>query len=370
MEDMDNKKFDVGLGSHPDLIKHLGLLSRIGIWEHISKLEKKLNEHQKMLGILEELFRQRTIIDLVTFISSKIMDSFVPNHLAFLIKEADAEDKLSTLCFKNLQMIEDPMKITSLEPFRKVFDEERTILPFDFFKDRVEDEEAELIKAMEKIEPDFLVPLMGMGGTYGLIIVGRKVVGSGYSYEELDYIQKILTFASVSLTNTLHYRWSIVDSKTDLFEHDFFMQRLKEEISRSERYAQPLSLLMLDIDHFKDCNDTYGHLAGDKVLQEMARLLKMALRKGDIAARFGGEEFVVLLVQCEHTEALKIAERIRLMIRQMSVFFQNQEIKVTVSIGISGNHSGNSLDPQTLIDQADKALYQSKKNGRNQCTLF
>lgn len=131
-----------------------------------------------------------------------------------------------------------------------------------------------------------------------------------------------------------------------------------------------LSIVMLDLDHFKQTNDTYGHTAGDEVLYEVARIIEKYIRKGDVAARFGGEEFIVLLIECGKKNAFKTAERIRKAVEKLSIPYLKKEIRITLSCGISTIAESNSKNDDEIIRQADRALYSSKQNGRNKTTIY
>jgi diguanylate cyclase (GGDEF)-like protein len=172
---------------------------------------------------------------------------------------------------------------------------------------------------------------------------------------------------------------SIRDGLTGVFVRRYFMQRLDEEIKRSNKYSLSMAVLMLDIDLFKRYNDDYGHLAGDATLKQVAALLKENLRKVDIVGRYGGEEFVVVIPETGRAQALEIAERIRSNIARHNFKVYNDHTRVTVSIGISlfpddipnwQTHATPSELPFELIRQADKALYRAKEEGRNRVVLF
>jgi diguanylate cyclase (GGDEF)-like protein len=127
-----------------------------------------------------------------------------------------------------------------------------------------------------------------------------------------------------------------------------------------------MSLLMLDIDHFKTVNDTYGHLVGDEVLREVGRLLSETLRSTDFTARFGGEEFTVILPQTTEEQARHLAERLRLLIAALQFTHQARSFSITVSIGVAGLQPGALARRRSLLEKADQALYQAKKLGHNQ----
>jgi diguanylate cyclase (GGDEF)-like protein/PAS domain S-box-containing protein len=157
---------------------------------------------------------------------------------------------------------------------------------------------------------------------------------------------------------------AMTDDLTGLFNRRFFRQRGKEEFKRARRYQLPLALLAIDVDKFKDVNDTYGHDIGDSVLKEVAALLGRSLRDIDLVGRIGGEEFGVILPDSSLPNAMQTAERLRAAIEQLSVHVNGYSIRVTVSIGAAAYHAGqNTLDD--LLKLADRALYQAKEAGRN-----
>ncbi len=161
-----------------------------------------------------------------------------------------------------------------------------------------------------------------------------------------------------------------VDDLTQLLNRRFGIKRLNEEFSRSLRHGIPLSVIMLDIDHFKQINDNFGHDAGDSILRFVAKNLEKGLRASDVVCRYGGEEFLIIAPGAGLVDAGKIAERIRINIEKSSVKFQDKEIKVTISSGISTWPVSKSSNGAELISDADKALYFAKEHGRNQVVLF
>lgn len=153
------------------------------------------------------------------------------------------------------------------------------------------------------------------------------------------------------------------DALTGIYNRRFLESRLKEECERQHRYSRPLSLIMIDIDFFKKVNDTYGHQAGDLILQSVAAKATSVIRKTDFLARYGGEEFCCLLPETNADAAETVAECLRTHIEEMESSFENNSIKVTISLGISGFVNEDS--PDTLLKRADDALYQAKHTGRN-----
>jgi diguanylate cyclase (GGDEF)-like protein len=140
---------------------------------------------------------------------------------------------------------------------------------------------------------------------------------------------------------------------------------ITKELERATRYKRPVSLIMIDIDHFKNINDTYGHQTGDQVLKELAVIFNNTIRTSDIAGRFGGEEFLLVLPELDHDKALALAERIRTGVESHLIQFEGDSIKVTISLGIS-TYPQHGDSPNTLIKACDDAMYAAKENGRNQ----
>lgn len=147
-----------------------------------------------------------------------------------------------------------------------------------------------------------------------------------------------------------------------------FLKQAQLQLEHSRRKKTPCALLLLDIDHFKQINDRYGHPGGDKVLTDMVSIFQNALRPYDILGRIGGEEFAVFVLEADTDTALQIAERIRTAVNQRPFKYQQHNINTTISIGLVNDDGSHDL--QTLFKHADKALYQAKDNGRNQTILY
>lgn len=162
------------------------------------------------------------------------------------------------------------------------------------------------------------------------------------------------------------------DPLTGLFNMRYFRLQLADEFSRSQRYGRPLTLIMIDVDHFKLYNDRNGHPAGDIVLKEIARILIRNVRGTDIVARYGGEEFVILLPETPMEAAINVAQKILRTVEEHHFPFvgNRNEERLTVSLGVASYPDGHITSDQDLIEASDKALYAAKKNGRNQVWLF
>jgi diguanylate cyclase (GGDEF)-like protein len=164
-------------------------------------------------------------------------------------------------------------------------------------------------------------------------------------------------------------RLAVTDGLTKLYNSRSFYSQLETEVDRFNRYKHPLALLLLDLDHFKDYNDNYGHLEGDKVLVRFSQIIKSCLRANDSAYRYGGEEFTVLLPETGGTEARTVAQRIRAALE--SERFRPRdglEVQITISVGVTEYAHREELS--TFIQRADKAMYISKQNGRNKVSML
>ncbi|WP_394752785.1 GGDEF domain-containing protein [Crenothrix sp.] len=189
--------------------------------------------------------------------------------------------------------------------------------------------------------------------------------------EELDLLENLLCLLLYPLKNTTLYHQALkmaaTDQLTQTLNRVSFNDTVKREMNSAKLNGTDLSIIFLDIDHFKDINDQYGHDCGDSTLVAVARLIKETLRKSDTIFRFGGEEFVILVSQMDLENAELLARRIRTAIECNILVYDMKPIKVTASLGVSTLHSDDSFD--TFIKRADHAMYKAKGKGRNQVVL-
>jgi diguanylate cyclase (GGDEF)-like protein len=211
--------------------------------------------------------------------------------------------------------------------------------------------------------------LRDLGSTNGTYVNDELV--DEYVLRDGDFIKVgrcIFKFLSGNnIENAYHeeiYRLTTVDGLTQVYNKRYFIETLEREIGRAQRYRRDLSLIMFDIDHFKQINDTYGHLAGDHVLKQLAAVIKSRIRREDILARYGGEEFSIVLPEIDNYNSLQFAEKIRKLTEKAVFKFEDTEIPVTISIGVA-SLTPEVLDPQEFVRQADQHLYDAKAQGRN-----
>ena len=221
-------------------------------------------------------------------------------------------------------------------------------------------------------------PLKAHQKTIGVLNLSDKEGGGSFSEEEVRILSMLTLYASVAVERLRFYqssmdlrRISITDSLSGLLNRRYFEERLAEEIERAKRYGEPFSLIILDIDNFKQFNDTYGHLVGDEALRSTALGIRRCIRTIDIAARYGGEEFGIILPQAEKEDVGAIGERIRQEIEQEGISLPGEEkrARLTVSIGIAG-YPADAVSQEDLIRRADRALYQAKALGKNRVVIF
>ncbi len=357
------------LNSDPEIIKNYDFLKNLGIFDNLQLLNEEIMSLEELLKKVLELFNIQSVIELVDYVINLIINKFVPSYLTFILQDEIDPDKPNIISYKNMIPFDIKIKIDSLEPYKKFFLLSPAIITFNAFENMFENKK--LTDIFIPLNPDIIVPMLGLDGLYGFIVIGEKITEKKYTEKEIRYVDRLMKFVSASLQNTINYKRSITDSKTGLYNVNYFYRRLNEELSRIQRYNMELSLLMIDIDFFKNINDKFGHLIGDKILRNISNELKKNLRLSDILARFGGEEFVIMLSQTNRENAFTFAERIRKAIENLKVNLPSQEIsKITISIGISYCSKDQFYDMDTLIKQVDIALYQSKNTGRNKTTVF
>lgn len=191
-----------------------------------------------------------------------------------------------------------------------------------------------------------------------------------FSSSEIEIAEIFASQAALAIMNRTYLdqfrRAAIIEELTGFYNRGYFYQRLKEETNRAERTDLPLSLLVIDFDHLKYINDSYGHLAGDKALKEISKIIGACIRKVDIPARYGGDELVIILPETDSIFAFNVAERIRKKVANAP--FQNNT-RLTVSIGIA-TYPKDTTQCETLFERADQAMYQAKQRGANRVERF
>lgn len=240
----------------------------------------------------------------------------------------------------------------------------------------------DLQKAMPKekldeiysLKPSLIVPLFQKNRINGILLLAERMdLGDGTAYNDYDIkiILNIASLASMAINNASLLERSSTDMMTHLKLKYYFFNVLGEKLDQSIAQNLQLAVIMFDIDHFKNFNDTYGHACGDYVLIAVSKVIRASVRQQDMASRYGGEEFTVMLPNTLKEDAMAVAERIRENIENTDFVYEGQHMHVTISGGVSiYTAEDNPVETaKELVDQADQALYVSKKNGRNRITF-
>lgn len=212
----------------------------------------------------------------------------------------------------------------------------------------------------------FIVPIPYKDVSLAAVVLASATPFPEGARARLEIFRRAL---SLALRNAIAHddlrRLAAMDPLTGIYNRRFGLQRLKDEFSRAVRAGSALAVLMLDLDHFKVVNDTYGHLTGDRVLMKLTHLARSLLREGDVLLRYGGEEFLVILPGASSHDAALMAERLRHAVEDASITYGEQSFHITVSIGAASYPEVNIDNQEALVQIADTRLYQAKENGRN-----
>ncbi|MFH1093116.1 MAG: sensor domain-containing diguanylate cyclase [Candidatus Omnitrophota bacterium] len=229
--------------------------------------------------------------------------------------------------------------------------------------------------ALLKMEYFISMPLIAKNRVVGVMLVDNLYSKKSITKDDIWKLNMFADQAGLAIENSQEFEKTLILSNTDrltgLWNYGYFQHQLAEDVKRANRFNRHLSLIMLDIDLFKNFNDTLGHIAGDKLLQEIADILKISCREVDIVSRYGGEEFAIILPETFKEKAYSSAERIRVSTAAHQFHYKEgtPAKRITISIGVASfpHDASTALD---LISCADKALYAAKKTGRNRVCMF
>lgn len=210
------------------------------------------------------------------------------------------------------------------------------------------------------------IPMVVYNDVIGVINVTNKRHGKAFTEEDVEMLKAVADQAAVAINKAQLWDMAVTDSLTGLYVRRYFLVKLQEELHRAERYDNILSVVMADLDHFKNINDTYGHDAGDRVLKTIGQFLQQNIRDVDMVARYGGEEFVLMIPEAANDAALILSERLR---NQLSALKIGDFPPITISLGIA-TFPYDGSDMEDLIKKADAAMYAAKKAGRNRVVKY
>ncbi len=234
---------------------------------------------------------------------------------------------------------------------------------FRFDLDKLRDQDVRPVASL------ISAPFLSENKQLGILRLDSEKPGF-YSQDDLRFLVSISDLGAVAIENSELFKrtqdLAIHDALTNLYTKGYFLERFKEECKRSLRQGIPLSLLMLDIDFFKNYNDKFGHTAGDIVLKKLSQVITESLASfNPLISRFGGEEFCIAITGVDKKEAYKIADSLRSKVESARIILRRSETNITISVGLA-SLPADTLDDEGLIHKADKAMYEAKQRGRNQ----
>lgn len=343
-----------------------------GDLEQVVQYEKRIYDLEQLLDIAKSFCQN---LDFGNLLESIVYICMAQMHV--LGAEIFVRDLITNECFI-LETDKDfssdkKVSIPVSTPITAKLLEAKKPVTFDELKDAVGD--CKDLPAIEKLSPTLIVPLIQKNHLNGMLILQERIVieeDTSYTDYEQSQIMSIASLASVAINNAALMEMSSTDMMTHLKLKYYFFNYLTEAIDSAFLKKENIAVLMFDIDFFKKFNDTYGHECGDFVLISVADIIKKSLRDVDVASRYGGEEFTVLLCDTDKEGAMIVAERIRSAIDEHDFVYNDQHLHVTISVGVSVFDTETNLvnSPNCFVNQADQALYVSKSNGRNRVTYF
>ncbi|MDR3341387.1 MAG: GGDEF domain-containing protein [Treponema sp.] len=351
--------------SNPRVVENYAALMDTGVFSYIDYLNVEIRNYKNLFSIALNIFNRTSIDAILDFTVLQISDRFLPSFIGFVWRPYQNKEDVTIKGYQNYKTADLGLRIESITPFEVFFQQHAVPISYDALVAQMGDNVA--TQALREVSPALIIPIVGPSGFYGLILVGRKILGGDYNSIELTFIQQLMSFVSLAIQNNLHYEHSLRDVKTGLYNHGFFMIRLTEEIARVKRSPYTSSVIVIDVDFFKQFNDTYGHVAGDQVLENIAFMIKQGVRLEDVPSRFGGEEFTILLSNTDPEIVWAVAERLRVSIANLKVPWDVPLPSVTISLGIFTFDNNTNVTANEIVNRADMALYASKDRGRN-CT--
>ena len=359
---------EIKFHSDPLIQKNAIYLREIGVFTFVDNLAKEIRNYKTLLTRGLDIFNRTSIAEILDATVWQISDHFLPSFIAFLWKPIQNRPDINIRAYRNYKPVELDLKIDNITPFESYFQKFPDPVNFEELSGKLDNNEA--LAPYKTVMPEIVIPIIGPFGLYGIILVGKKTHENDYSRDELVFLRQLMSFVSQAIKNHLHYEHSLRDVKTGLYNHGFFMTRLKEEVIRTKRSSCVSTVIVMDVDKFKNFNDTYGHLAGDQVLEKLAQVIRLNVRTDDIPSRFGGEEFTVLLPSTEISVAWMVAERLRTSVAAMQVPWEVPLPQVTISLGVFAFDRNHNLETTDILRRADEALYISKARGRNCSTIW
>lgn len=217
-----------------------------------------------------------------------------------------------------------------------------------------------------------IVPLICQNRVVGVLNLADKIHSDSFGSDDIALIELLSQLVGASIGNIKLFekiqRQASTDGLTGLVNHKTFYEIMEKELWRSRRYGGQISLIMIDVDNLKKVNDTYGHRAGDKVIKEISTRIKQSIRQIDTAARYGGDEFAVILPNTSLSDATVVAERMVNAVSQSPAIWRKEQIPLSISVGL-GQYDADT-NPEDITSRSDEALYSAKQAGKNTIRIF
>ncbi len=336
-------------------------------------LKRRVYEIHNLLEISNELY---SILNLKQLINSAllIIVGQVGCQKAFAFLYDSNNRKYSKRFTKGLGPLElNELEIVVEHPLVGYFEKSyKPVLVEDL---RKESNLVEICDHLLSCKIELIAPIVYGDRVQGFIGCGALLSNQKFSKNEMDLLNILINIISISVSNAHTYEdvknLSLTDAMTNLNNYRYFEDRLKEEINRGRRNNTPVSLIMIDIDHFKNYNDTLGHQAGDEALRNLGWILKNTVRDEDIVNRYGGEEFCIILPGIEKDVIQVLGERLRVKIEEYPFYKENVQPGGRITVSLGGSCFDSDADNfEDLVYKADQALYKSKNGGRNMLTVY
>jgi two-component system cell cycle response regulator len=357
------------------------------------ELDQKLKTLIDKSSLIESLYRDRIDLEALLELTSLASSTLNPKEVLYLIVKKISEILKVTRCSmisinaedqryaQVLSTFEDPsitnirLDLEKYPEIRNALSSRKPVIIKDAQKDPLMKEVKDVIAPLG-IRSILVIPIFFREEIIGTMLLRTSRANHAFTKREIHLCVALAKASSHALYNAFLFqklyrekakleKLAITDYLTGIYNIRYFYSRLEEEFSRAERYQMPLSCIMLDIDHFKKINDSYGHRIGDFILREFAQIVKRYTRKSDLLARYGGEEFILLLPQTSLKGALIEARRLQKVVREIRFRQLREGQGITVSFGISCFPDKGVKKSDDLINFADNALYKAKEKGRD-----
>lgn len=341
---------------------------------------------KKLLDIGRQMAETRELDPLLETAISLALD-FVEAEYGYLVLLDNDNLVFRVGLDKDGNHLEEPQEQIS----RTIFDEVISSGKAAITADAMSSVDSSSVKELQ-IRSVMCAPLVSRGKVLGAIYVENRSGSNLFENDDLTMLEYFAAQSAVSIENVMHndeletrvamrtaelaqantrlHDLAITDSLTGLFNRRYFFELAGKELARARRSQQSFSVVLLDLDNFKQINDQYGHLVGDQALQAVAKRIRDCIREIDILGRYGGEEFVMLMPDTDLTSAIQMAERVCLGMNSDPIKINEHSISMAASLGVATLEVGQDITIDSLLDQADQALYTAKREGRNRVVFY